>query len=144
MRQLIAKLYYEFGVLQWGDQYDIVLGGGYLSTRSPGYLPAGDVTYAQLLSLFPFDNRLTLCSISGRDLSSKFFNTSNSNYFIHYDDYGVSVKENLDPNAVYYIIVDSYTASYAPNRLTVVEEFNADVFARDLLAEYIKAGQLAP
>jgi 2',3'-cyclic-nucleotide 2'-phosphodiesterase (5'-nucleotidase family) len=144
LRRLIAQLYYEFGVRQWGDQYDIVLGGGYLSTRSPGYLPAGDVTYAQVLSLFPFDNRLTLCSISGRDLSSKFFNTGNSNYFIHYDNYGASVKDKLDPNAVYYIIVDSYTASYAPNRLTVVEEFNADVFARDLLAEYIKAGQLAP
>ena len=140
LRSTVAQLYYEFGLAQWGEDYDIVLGGGYLTTRSPGYLPAGEVTYSQLLSIFPFDNRLTLCSIKGRDLSSKFFNTNNSNYYIYYGDFGASVKQNLDPNATYYVIVDTYTASYAPNRLTVVEEFDADVFARDLLAEYIKAG----
>lgn len=142
LRSLVAKLYYDFGVEQWGDQYDIVLGGGFLSVRSPGYLPAGEVTYSQLQAVFPFDNRIVLCSVKGRDLSSKFFYTSNSNYFIYYDDYGASVKKNLDPNATYYIIVDSYTSSYAPNRLTVVKEFEADYFARDLLAEYIKAGGL--
>lgn len=140
LRSTVARLYYEFGLAQWGADYDIVLGGGYLTTRSPGYLPAGEVTYSQLLSIFPFDNRLTLCSIKGRDLSSKFFNTNNSNYYIYYGDFGASVKQNLDPNATYYVIVDTYTASYAPNRLTVVEEFDADVFARDLLAEYIKHG----
>ncbi len=142
LRSAVAKLYYEFGVEQWGEEYNIVLGGGYLTTRSPGYLPAGEVTYAQLLSIFPFDNRLTLCSIKGRDLSSKFFNTNNSNYYIYYGDFGASVKQNLDPNSTYYVIVDTYTASYAPNRLTVIEEFDADYFARDLLAEYIKQGGL--
>ena len=113
-----------------------------MTTRSPGYLPAGEVTYSQLQSVFPFDNRLVLCSIKGRDLSSKFFNTNNSNYFIHYGDYGASIKNNIDPNATYYVIVDSYTSSYAPNRLTVVEEYAVDYFARDLLADYIKAGGL--
>ena len=142
LREIVAKLYYEFGLSQWGDDYDIVLGGGYLTTRSPGYLAAGDVAYSQLLSLFPFDNRLTLCAVKGSDLSSKFFHTSNGNYYIYYGDYGASVKQNLDPNATYYIIVDSYTASYAPNRLTVVEEFDSDYFARDLLAEYIRQGGL--
>ncbi|MBE6660863.1 MAG: bifunctional metallophosphatase/5'-nucleotidase [Ruminococcaceae bacterium] len=142
LRSLVAKLYYEFGVSRWGEQYNIVLGGGYLTTRSPGYLPAGEVTYSQLQSVFPFDNRLVLCSVKGRDLSSKFFNTNNSNYFIHYGDYGASIKNNIDPNATYYVIVDSYTSSYAPNRLTVVEEYAVDYFARDLLADYIKAGGL--
>lgn len=140
LREVVAQLYYEFGVKQWGDQYDIVLGGGFLSVRSPGYLPAGDVTYAQLQGLFPFDNRLVLCSISGRDLASKFFHTSNNNYFIHYGDYGASVKQNIDNDATYYIIVDTYTSSYAPNRLTVVEELDTDLFARDLLADYIAQG----
>ena len=142
LRSLVAKLYYEFGVSRWGEQYNIVLGGGYLTTRSPGYLPAGEVTYSQLQSVFPFDNRLVLCSIKGRDLSSKFFNTNNGNYFIHYGDYGASIKNNIDPNATYYVIVDSYTSSYAPNRLTVVEEYAVDYFARDLLADYIKTGGL--
>jgi 2',3'-cyclic-nucleotide 2'-phosphodiesterase (5'-nucleotidase family) len=140
LRSLVAQLYYEFGHALWGEQYDIVLGGGFLTARSPGYLPAGEVTYSQLQSVFPFDNRLVLCSVKGRDLSSKFFHTSNSNYFIYCGEYGESVKQNLDPNATYYIIVDTYTSSYAPNRLTVIEEYDFDYFARDLLAEYIKAG----
>jgi 2',3'-cyclic-nucleotide 2'-phosphodiesterase (5'-nucleotidase family) len=141
LREVVAQLYYEFGVEQWGSEYDIVLGGGFLSVRSPGYLPAGEVTYAQLQGLFPFDNRLVLCSVSGRDLASKFFHTSNNNYFIHYGNYGASVKQNIDDNATYYIIVDTYTSSYAPNRLTVVEEYDADLFARDLLADYIAKGE---
>ena len=29
IRQLVADLYYEFGVEKWGDEYDIVLGGGF-------------------------------------------------------------------------------------------------------------------
>ena len=142
LRTLVAKLYYEFGVARWGEKYDIVLGGGYLTTRSPGYLPAGEVTYSQLQSVFPFDNHLVLCSVKGRDLSAKFFNTSNSNYFIHYGEYGAAVKKKVDPDATYYIIVDSYTSSYAPNRLTEIERCDADYFARDLLADYIKAGGL--
>jgi 2',3'-cyclic-nucleotide 2'-phosphodiesterase/3'-nucleotidase len=141
LREVVAQLYYEFGVKQWGDQYDIVLGGGFLSVRSPGYLPAGDVTYAQLQGLFPFDNRLVLCSISGRDLASKFFHTSNNNYFIHYGDYGASVKQNIDNDATYYVIVDTYTSSYAPNRLSVVAELDSDLFARDLLADHIAKGE---
>ena len=143
LRQLIARLYYEFGIEQWGKEYDIVLGGGFLSVRSPGHLPAGDITYAQLQGLFPFDNTLTLCSVKGRDLDSKFFHTSNSSYFIHYGEYGASVKQNIDPNATYYIVVDSYTSSYAPNRLTVVKQYDADYFARDLLADYMARGGLA-
>jgi len=143
LRQLIARLYYEFGIEQWGTEYNIVLGGGFLSVRSPGHLPAGDITYAQLQGLFPFDNTLTLCSVKGRDLDSKFFRTSNSSYFIHYGAYGASVKQNIDPNATYYIVVDSYTSSYAPNRLTVVKQYDADYFARDLLADYMARGGLA-
>ena len=143
LRSLIAQLYFEFGEREWGDQYDIALGGGFLSIRSPGSLTAGNVTYAQLQGLLPFDNRLMLCSVKGRDLDSKFFHTSNSNYFIYYEEYGAAVKQNIDPNATYYVIVDSYTATYAPNRLTIVAEYDTDYFARDLLADYMEAGGLA-
>ena len=140
LREVVAQLYYEFGITQWGEQYDIVLGGGFLSVRNPGYLAAGEVTYAQLQGLFPFDNQLVLCSILGRDLKSKFFYTTNGNYFIYYDDYGASVKQNIDDDATYYVVVDTYTSSYAPNRLTVVEQYDVDLFARDLLADYIADG----
>ena len=142
-RQLIAQLYYEAGLAKWGDEYDIVLGGGFLSIRSPGYLPAGQVTYGTLQSIFPFDNELVLCSIKGSDLKSKFFESSNDSYFISYGAYGEEVRKNIDPNATYYIIVDSYTSTYAPNRLTEIQRYGAPVYARDLLAQYIQAGGLS-
>jgi 5'-nucleotidase len=142
LRSLVAKLYFEAGEARWGDKYDIVLGGGYMSVRSPGYLHAGTVTYGDLQTILPFDNELVLCSIKGRDLVSKFLQTSNDNYFIYCGDYGNSIKNRIDQNATYYLITDSYSSTYAPNRLTEVARYDANVFARDLLADYIKAGGL--
>ena len=140
MRQLVADLYYEEGVTKWGSEYDIVLGGGFISVRSPGYLKRGNVTYSQLQSLFPFDNVLVLCSIKGSDLRDKFFETDNYNYFICCGAYGEEVRENLDPNATYYVVVDSYTSTYGPNRLTEIERYGEELYARDLIAQYIKTG----
>ena len=142
LQQLIAKLYYELGEKTWGDKYDIVLGGGFMSARSPYNLYKGDVTYSDIQSIFPFDNQITLCSVKGRDLLRKFVETSNDRYYIHYGEYGKQVCEKIDNNATYYIIVDSYTAYYAYNNLTVVAEYDPTVFARDLLADYIEAGGL--
>ena len=142
LKQLVASLYYELGENVWGDDYNIVLGGGYLSTRSPYNLYAGEVTYSDLMMLFPFDNEIMLCSIKGYNLKKKFIQTSNSNYYVYYGEYGNSVKNNIDDNATYYVIVDSYTAQYAPNKLTVIATYDPNVFARDLLAEYIKNGGL--
>lgn len=142
LRNIVARLYYEAGQKKWGKDYNIVLGGGFLTVRSPGHLQAGDVTYGNLQMLLPFDNQLTLCSIKGSYLKWKFLETDNSNYFIYCGDYGESVKDNIDPNATYYVIVDSYTSTYGPNRLTEIARYDAETFARDLLAEYIKTGGL--
>ena len=90
----------------------------------------------------PFDNFLVLCSVKGRDLEEKFFETDHRNYFISYGEYGSSVKSSLDPNATYYVIVDSYTSTYGPNRLTEIERFEENIYLRDLFADYIKAGAL--
>lgn len=141
LRQLLADLYYRFAEEQITD-CPVVLGGGFFSVRSPGYLPVGQVTYSDLLSLFPFDNELVLCSIKGQDLDRNFFKSSNDNYFISYGDYGEQVREHLDPNATYYILTDSYTSTYAPNKLTELRRFGTELYARDLLAEYISEGQL--
>ncbi len=141
--QLMADLYYDLGVEVWGDDYNIVLGGGFINTRSPYKLVAGDVTYADIQSIFPFDNQLMLCSVQGYNLRNKFFQTSNSSYFIGYGDYGASVRNNINNNSTYYVVVDSYTANYAPNRLTIIKEYDPTVFGRDLLAEYIKQGGLS-
>ncbi len=139
---IIAELYCEAGIEKWGDKYDIVLGGGYLKTRSPYRLPAGQVTYSQLYSILTFDNQLVLCSIRGDNLLSKFINTPNGDYHIGYSEYGYSVKDNIDPKATYYIVVDSYTSTYAPNKLTEIERYDPDTYARDLLAKHIQNGGL--
>lgn len=143
LQQVIADLYYKTGIETWGNKYDIALGGGFMSIRSPYKLQSGDVTYADLQALFPFDNQLTLCAVKGRDLKNKFFETNNDRYYISYGDYGKSIKNNIDPTATYYIVVDTYTADYAYNNLTVIERYDPDVFARDLLADFIKDGGLA-
>lgn len=143
LRQLIADLYYDVGMEQWGEEYDIALGGGFISVRDPGYLSAGNVTYGDLNGLFPFDNVLVLCSIQGRDLKEKFFETDHYSYFISYGQYGENLRTNIDPNGTYYIVVDTYTSTYAPNNLTEVARYKEDVFARDLLADYIGTGALS-
>ncbi len=137
--QIVADLYYDFGIETWGDRYDITLGGGFIKLRSPYKLSPGNVIYSDLLMILPFDNALTLCSIRGRDLLDKFVNTSNENYFIGYADTGLA---DIDRNETYYIVVDSYTALYKYNNLTVIETYSADLFARDLLADYVQAGGL--
>ncbi len=142
IKAMVAQLYYETGVERWGETYDIVLGGGFLSVRSPYSLEAGEVRYSDLQALLPFDNALVLCSIQGKDLSAKFIHTTNQNYRNHYGAYGESVKGDIDPDATYYVIVDSYTSTYAPNRLTELERYDAETFARDLLADLIREGGL--
>ncbi|WP_289458304.1 5'-nucleotidase C-terminal domain-containing protein, partial [Klebsiella pneumoniae] len=84
----MANLYAEYGQKKWADK-QIVLGGGYISIRSPYKLELGDVTYADLVTLFPFDNKIQLCTIKGSDLLSKFINSTNENYFIGYTAYGI-------------------------------------------------------
>ena len=141
LRQLVADLYAKVGAEAFPD-YDIVLGGGFLSVRSPYNLAVGEVTYSQLQMLMPFDNTLVLCSVKGSDLKKKFINTTNSNYFIGYTDYGSSLRGQINSNATYYILVDTYTSTYAPNNLTEVARYTEGVYARDLLADYIRAGGL--
>lgn len=140
MNELVADLYYKWGEEAFGSEYDICLGGGFISSRSPYSLAAGEIKYSDLYSLFPFDNKLVLCSVSGSDLKSKFINTDNKRYHICLDpDFDVS---GIDDNATYYIVTDSYTSSYKWNNLTEVFRCQESIYARDLLADYIAAGNL--
>ena len=81
-----------------------------------------------------------LCSISGSNLKKKFINSSNRNYHIYLSEYGSSLTISNDKT--YYVIVDSYTASYSPNGLTVIDTYDETTFARDLLAKAIMDGRL--
>lgn len=140
---LVAELYYKTGVEAWGDRYDIALGGGFISARSPYELLAGEVMYGDLCSIFPFDNSLVLCSISGYNLKNRFFENDDSRYSIYYGEYGEGLKNSIVNSETYYVVVDTYSASYKPNGLTVVESYeNPNYYARDMLADYVLAGGL--
>lgn len=141
VEDIVSELYLKAGQERWGGQYDIVLGGGFLKTRSPYDLAAGQVTYSQVLSLLPFDNQIVLCKVSGKNLLRRFINTSNSDYHNTLSDYGNSIRNQIDSSQTYYIVVDMYTAVYAPNGLTIVEYYEDGVYARDLLAAEIMAGR---
>lgn len=140
--QLVANLYCDKGAEKWGEDYDIVLGGGYISCRSPGYLPTGEVKYSDIQSLLPFDNQITLCSIQGSELLSKFLETDHYAYFIKTTDYGESIRRSIDPNATYYVVTDTYSAYYSYNNMTVIDIYDENIFARDLVADYITEGNL--
>ncbi|MBR2321821.1 MAG: bifunctional metallophosphatase/5'-nucleotidase [Clostridia bacterium] len=134
-----AELYYQTGMERWGDDYDIVLGGGFMQARSPYNIYAGEVRYGDLMSVMPFDNQLVLCSISGSNLQSRFFDLPDS-YYIYYGDYGASVKNNIVSSKTYYVVADTYSLQYTPNGLTEVDRYDETTFARDLLAKFIENG----
>ncbi len=143
LEQLVAELYLKAGLERWGSQYDIVLGGGFLRTRSPYNLSMGNVLYSDVQALFTFDNPLVLCKVSGYKLKTKFIQTNNEDYYVSYSEYGKTVKNTIDTNATYYVVVDSYTSQYTSNGLTEIARYDETTFARDLLAEYIRSGGLA-
>ena len=136
IKKIVAEEYCKLGEDTWGDEFQIVLGGGYLNTRSPYKLEAGEIRYSHVQSVLPFDNSIVLCSIKGSDLISRFIN--NSDYTVYFSEYGKSIKGNIDPDATYYVVVDTYSSTYAPNRLTEIKRFDDSTFARDLLAKYIE------
>ena len=138
LQQLVADLYYDLGQLAWGEEYDIVLGGGFISVRSPYTLAAGEVSYGMLQSIFPFDNRLALCAIEGKDLLNRFIHSDDNRYYISYGE--GSAPNNIDPDGMYYIVLDSYSYTYAPNNVTVVEDNTDGYYARDLLADFARNG----
>ncbi len=144
IQALVAQLYYEAGVERWGQDYEIALAGAFIGCRSPYHIPAGEIKYSQIQSVLPFDNQIVLCSVRGNDLKNKFFETDNRKYGIYYDAFGEALRDNIDPSGTYYIITDTFTSSYGPNRLTVIAEYDANVFARDLIAQHIADGKLAP
>lgn len=142
VEQIVANLYYEFGLELWGDEYDIVLGGGFIRTRNPYNLYSGTVTYADVYSLLPFDNNLVLCSISGRDLYYKFLTTDNSDYYVCTGGNVQDLIDSINMNNTYYIVTDTYTSTYSYNNCTEVARCTDRIFARDLFAQYIKDGRL--
>ena len=149
LANIMAKALYTAGAERWGNDGKyagkIVLGGGFINVRSPRYLPAGQVTYGDIYPLFPFDNAVVLCKVSGSRLKSQFIDSKN--YFCYYGADGEAIKANLNYNETYYVVVDTYCANYdfrGMGFLEIVEYYDEahSFFSRDALAEYIKAGGL--
>ena len=132
---LVAKLYYEAGIEKWGDKYDIVLGGGSLNLRSPYKILAGEVMYADVQNVLPFDNQIELCKVKGSVLKSRFIN--NSDYYVYYQS---SLTSSIVDSKDYYIVLDTWSSRYSVNKTTVVDRYDETTFARDLLAKYIQKG----
>ena len=151
MKQLCADLYYDKGAQKWTDYADqIVLGGGYISIRGDRYLAQGNITYAQLYSLFPFDNDVVLMQLRGSLLKSNFINSTNSNYFMKYSSYGDNLKYNQDlinNGDYYYVITDTYTYDYLVSKnadIVLTDYYDANgYYARDFIADYASAGGFA-
>lgn len=89
------------------------------------------MTYAQLFALFPFDNDLVLVKVDGTTLRSLI----NGGRLVMVTD--ASVAGGIDPAKTYYIVTDTYTAYY--NRMNIVDR-TSDLYARDLLGEFIASG----
>lgn len=143
LKRKVSELYLEAGLKKWASNYQIILGGGYTSCRGSG-LEAGTVIYAKLAELFPFNNDVVLCSVSGADLKNTSFINYHKDYYLTWSDYGNSIKDSIDDNTTYYLVTDTYNSDYNPNHLTVIDRLSTGgKFARDLLADYIKAGNYA-
>ncbi len=150
LRQLNADLYLEKGLGKWSSYASqIVLGGGYISIRGNQQLPKGDVTYAQLYTLFPFDNDILLMKVDGGLLKDNFINSSNTNYFLSYSSYGANLRDNqsqINNSSMYYVITDTYTYDYLlkwnADRIAKVDVYReGGYYARDCLADYAREGK---
>jgi len=139
IRSKVADLYLEVGTQRWGNQYNLILGGGYMSCRGNG-LQAGTVRYSDISNLLPFDNEIVLCSIRGSDLANTQFITGADTYFVTWSNYGNSMKDSINYSSTYYLITDTYSSDYSYNHLTVVDTYDVGVYARDLLAIFIQNG----
>lgn len=127
----VAQLYLQKGQELWGEAYNVVLGGGFIKTRTPYDLQAGDVTYSQLYSLLPFDNALVLCQVTGKQLREKMLGSSS--YFCAYEE---GLRESIVDTEIYYIVTDTYTSFYKYNMFTEIDRLE-DYYARDLLKDFI-------
>ncbi len=143
-----AEAMFNVGYAHWNSDAryagKIVLGGGFLNVRSPYKLDAGKVTYGDIYPLFPFDNLLVLCKVNGNRLLEQFIYSSN--YVCYYGEDGNQIKNNVQNNETYYVIVDTYCANYnfkGMGWLEIVEYYQDNYYTRDALAQFIKDGGMS-
>lgn len=141
LKNLMASLYLEAGLNKWKNDYKISLAGGYLSCRSPYCLNVGNVNMRLIQELFPFENDIVLCSISGKNLKSRYIN--NSSYYVSYNIPKETLLNEVKDTSTYYVITDQYNLDYAYNNLTYVDVLDYGKYSFDLFADYVSKGNLS-
>ena len=48
--------------------------------------------------------------------------------------------EDVDNEAYYYLVTDTYSTDYYSNIVTIIDTYGEEIYARDLLADYISEG----
>jgi 2',3'-cyclic-nucleotide 2'-phosphodiesterase/3'-nucleotidase len=130
IESLVTSLYLEYGKERW-ESYDIALAAASINVRTPGNLPSGAVTYSQIFQLLPFDNSIILGKMRGSDINKKVLSSGQL-------DYTLGSAASFNKDEYYYIITDSYCAYYSYNNIEIVDKIDLDIYARDLVAEYVK------
>jgi hypothetical protein len=85
-----------------------------------------------------------LCKVNGSRLNKQFINSSN--YVCYYGEDGQKIKNNVQTNENYYVIVDTYCAEYnfqGMGWLEIVDYYPGNYYARDALAQFIKDGGMS-
>lgn len=92
---------------------------------------AGDVTFGQIYSVFPFDNTNNLCTITGYQLRKSFL--SSSYYYSYYDDQ--DLLNSLETNKRYHVMTLSYVSDGNYGWSLTVEKRD-DYYLRNIVADY--------
>lgn len=152
LKNLIAQTEFEVCTEAYGDKYDIMYGGGYISVRGAKSLGSGVVTYGHVINVFPFDNDIQVCKAEWWEFKDKFIDNSS---YVGYLPPSVSIIDGsyylndnlLENNDVVYFATNSYNTQYQVytnhpmETYEVVENFTVDYhkYDRDIIADKLTA-----
>ena len=92
---------------------------------------AGNVTFGDIYSVFPFDNTNNLCTITGRNLRKNFINSS---YYYSYFENQNDI-DSLEANKRYYVMTLSFVSDGSYGWPLTVKERD-DYYLRNIVADY--------
>lgn len=114
---LVAETLFEVIDDEYGSEYKVIYGGGYLNVRGNKTIDGGVLTFGDINTLLPFDNDIQLCRGLWSEFKARFIN--NSSYVGYTPSYltndgdtyyidGVAIEDN----DYVYFATDSYSTQY--------------------------------
>ncbi|MBQ9706396.1 MAG: 5'-nucleotidase C-terminal domain-containing protein [Clostridia bacterium] len=94
-------------------------------------IDSGDITVGDVFQVFPFENEVIVCQMSGAMLKKYMNSNSNYNYYGG-NTSGIVDSQNYTVAIIDYVFFGVYFDYYRPATYT-----NTQVILRDLLTEYI-------